>query len=146
MSHESFARIVECSHKMITKEVQDHFVPRKRLFYNSNLLFVQARRGKTFDPAPYFKEATWWICMPVRKDTPCPLSNCRKITFDPHSNFLSRSKSETACICVTWLPPLNWELDQKLNLRVYLFSNIFIRNIDVDNECWRQFFCWQVSI
>ena len=32
MSHESFARIVECSHKMITKEVQEHFVPRKLLF------------------------------------------------------------------------------------------------------------------
>ena len=28
MSHESFARMVECSHKMITKEVQEHFVAR----------------------------------------------------------------------------------------------------------------------
>ena len=31
MSYESFAKIVECSHKMIAKEVQDNFVSRKEL-------------------------------------------------------------------------------------------------------------------
>ena len=31
MSYEGFARIVECSHKMIAREVQDNFVPRKEL-------------------------------------------------------------------------------------------------------------------
>ena len=36
MSNERFARLVEiqleCSHKMIVKEVEDHFVPRNELF------------------------------------------------------------------------------------------------------------------
>jgi len=31
MSYEGFARIVECSHKMIAQEVQDNFVPREEL-------------------------------------------------------------------------------------------------------------------
>ena len=33
MSYESFGKIIECSHKMIEKEVQDHFVPRKELHF-----------------------------------------------------------------------------------------------------------------
>ena len=36
MSYESFERIVECSHKMIAKEVQAHFVPRKSFAFISH--------------------------------------------------------------------------------------------------------------
>ena len=32
MSYESFSKIIECSHQMIKKEVQNHFVPRKVLY------------------------------------------------------------------------------------------------------------------
>ena len=32
MSYESFSKIIECSHQMIEKEVQNNFVPRKELF------------------------------------------------------------------------------------------------------------------
>ena len=40
MSHESVARMVKCSHKMIdtiAKEVEDHFIPRKEFFIFSNV-------------------------------------------------------------------------------------------------------------
>ena len=38
MSYESFSRIVECSHKMIAREVQDHFVPRNELYIMIDIL------------------------------------------------------------------------------------------------------------
>ena len=34
MSHESFNKLLEDSHKMIAKEVENTFVARNELFYN----------------------------------------------------------------------------------------------------------------
>ena len=47
MSQDRFSRLVEiqleCSHKMIVKEVEDHFVPRNELFRDADTTEIDQR-------------------------------------------------------------------------------------------------------
>ena len=93
---------------------------------------------------------TWLLT--VRQNAFDPLSNCsnwsKSVFWIVWSHVIVNSEekirwiiSETACIFITWLSPLNSELDQKLCPRVYISKQIALTSDSNTENCYFKIYC-----